>query len=174
MINWGNFDGFFSTGIPSIILYPSILITLCLVVFGLIFNKITNFKKYALWILLIEYLFIVVCSTIICRGVKSLEFDRLELVPLWTYNSIITNVKGVSVWDIVLNVVLFIPLGFLIKLLWTSISLKRIIFIAIGCSFLIEINQYIYEKGVAQFDDIMHNTIGAVIGWLIASLFVRK
>ena len=169
MINWGNFGGFFKTGIPSEVFYPSLLITVLLIAVGgpLIKN---NRKNYVLWVLLIEYLFIVVCSTIICRKPMDINFDRLELMPFWTYKCVIAHVPGVSVWDIVLNVVLFLPLGFLVKLLKPSLSIFKMLMVAFTLSLFIETNQYFFEKGVAQFDDVMHNMIGAVIGWLLAKL----
>jgi len=171
VIDWRNFDGFFSTGIPKSILLPSFAIT-TLVLFAVLLCIKGNKIKYALWTVLIEYLFIVVCSTIICRGTQSFEYARLELTPFWTYKAVYDNMPGVSVWDIVLNVVLFIPLGFLIKLLFPSLSLLKIIFIAAFCSLFIETNQYVFEKGIAQIDDVMHNILGGVLGWIIARAII--
>ena len=174
MINWGNFSGFFTTGIPSVVLYPSLIVTIILIVAGLFCGKVRNKVRYALIILLIEYLFVVICSTIVCRGVQSFEFARLELKPFWTYKAVIERVPGVSVWDIVLNVVLFVPLSFLIKLIFPAISLGKILIIAVCCSLFIETNQYVLEKGIAQIDDVMHNTIGATIGWILAKALFGK
>lgn len=168
MINWGGFYVFFSTGIPSVVLYPSFIVTIALIVVGAFCGKVRNKVRFALFILLFEYLFVVVCSTIICRGTSFLTFNRLELTPFWTYKAVITHMRGVSVWDIILNVVLFLPLGFLVKQIWSSVSIIRMLLIALLCSLFIETNQYLFEKGVAQFDDMMHNVIGALIGWLLA------
>ena len=173
MIYWGNFHGFFSTGIPREVLYPSLIITALLIIIGLLWEEIRNKRKFTLWVLLLEYIFIVVCSTIICRGLQSFKFARLELEPFWTYKAVITHVPGVSVWDIILNVVLLLPLGLLVKLLWPLVSLAKMLLIALLCSLFIETNQYIFEKGIAQFDDLMHNVIGAAIGWLVAKGVLR-
>lgn len=168
MINWGNFKGFFSTGIPSEVLYTSLLVSLVAIVIGLLWKGIQWKKKYVLWVLLCEYIFIVMCSTVICRGGMSFEFERLELTPFWTYKAVLAHTSGVSVWDIVLNIVLFLPLGFLLKLLYPTMKIWKMALIAICCSVFIEANQYFFEKGIAQIDDIMHNTIGACLGWLLA------
>lgn len=173
MVNWGNFHGFFSTGIPSAVLYPSIIVTIALIVAGVLCGKVRNKVRYTLFILLVEYLFVVLCSTVICRPSITFVFDRLELVPLWTYKCVINHAPGVSVWDIVLNVALFMPLGFLVKLIYPSLSLLKMLGIAVICSLFIEINQYIFEKGVAQTDDVMHNVIGALSGWFIAKCCIR-
>lgn len=121
-----------------------------------------------LWVLLAEYLVVVACSTVVFRGVQSFTYARLELMPFWTYKAVVQHIPGVSVWDIVLNVVLFLPLGFLIKLLYPSLSLGKMLLVAVGCSLCIETCQYALVKGIAQIDDVMHNAIGAMIGWGVA------
>lgn len=128
-----------------------------------------------MWILLVGYLFIVVCSTIVCRRAMSFCFDRLELMPFWTYRSVIAHTPGVSVWDwdIVPNVVLFIPLGFLVKLIYPSISALKMLGVAVLCSLFVETNQYVFEKGVTQIDDMMHNVIGALLGWLLTKIVLQ-
>ena len=126
-----------------------------------------------LWVLLFEYVFVVICSTILFRFTPSFKFARLELSPFWTYEAVMNHTLGVSVWDIVLNVVLFVPLGFLMKLLFSRLRLWKMALIAIYCSVFIETNQYFFEKGIAQIDDVMHNTVGAMIGWGIARICVQ-
>lgn len=167
MIDWSNFKGFFTTGIPSNVLYPSLLVTGLILIVVLIWKR-ENYRSYVLWIMLIEYTFIVVCSTILFRATLNVGFDRLELTPFWTYKAVIMHMRGVSVWDIILNVVLFLPQGFLVKLIWSSVSIIKMLLIALLCSLIIETNQYLFEKGVVQFDDMMHNVIGALMGWFLA------
>ena len=178
MIDWGNFQGFFSTGLPAFVLYPSLIFAVILIAIGVFCRKVRNKARYTLVILLVEYLFVVVCSTIICRGHQSFKYAKLELVPFWTYKAVVEKVPGVSVWDIILNVVLFVPLGLLIKLIYPAISLGKIVIVAVFCSLFIETSQFVFEKGIAQIDDVMHNTIGAAIGWLLSygilSLCCRK
>ena len=173
MINWGNFNGFFSTGIPSEVLYASLGVsTLMIVILVLVEMKRSNslevIWRTILWVLLVEYLFVVICSTVVFRGVQSFTYARLELIPFWTYKAVLEHIPGVSVWDIVLNVVMFLPLGFLVKLLYPSLSLGKMLLIAVACSLCIETSQYVFEKGIAQIDDVMHNAIGAMIGWGVA------
>jgi glycopeptide antibiotics resistance protein len=168
MINWSNFSGFFTTGVPSEVFYPSVIATAALLIFGLLWKGVKKKKDFILWVLLVEYVFIVVCSTIICRDRITFEFDRLEIIPFWTYKAVIEHTPGVSIWDIILNVVLFLPLGFLFKLLKPSISLLLMLGIAFCFSVFIESNQYFFEKGAVQIDDVMHNTIGCAIGWVLS------
>lgn len=169
MVDWSNFKGFFATGIPSGLLYSSLVAAAATIIVGLFLSSIKRKLRYVLWVLLIEYLFVVVCSTVICRSVQDFSFARLELVPFWTYRAVLNQAPGVSVWDIVLNVEMFLPLGLLVKLLFPKLPLGKVLLIAVAFSLCIETSQYLLEKGIAQIDDVMHNAIGAGGGWGVAS-----
>ena len=173
MISWDNFTGFFRTGIPIEVLVISLLMALLVAAIGMFCKQVANKKSFVLWVLLIEYLFVVACSTIIFRGEQSFTYAKLELIPFWTYWAVVKHIPGVSIWDIILNVVLFMPLGFLVTLLFPKIPWWKVLMIAMAMSIIIETNQYFFEKGIAQIDDVMHNTIGAIIGWLIARGCIR-
>ncbi|MFC0560427.1 VanZ family protein [Halalkalibacter alkalisediminis] len=69
------------------------------------------------------------------------------------------------------NVVLFMPLGFLIPSIW--VKLRRVAYImAVGfsLSFLIEMSQFLFTQRVANVDDVILNTLGAVIGYMLFSI----
>ena len=70
-----------------------------------------------------------------------------------------------SYWgDIALNILLFIPLGFLV-------GDKRTILIGLLLSAGIELTQYVLKLGVCEVDDVLNNTIGTAIGFSLYSLF---
>lgn len=168
MIDWGDFWNFFKTGVPRDVLIPSFLLMLFALGLVIFSGRVRNKRNSILWILLVEYLFIVLCSTVICRNRMVFEFARFEPSPLWTYIAVINRMPGVSVWDIVLNVVLFMPMGFLLGCIYPSIKIYRLVIVVLGCSLLIETSQYLLEKGVAQTDDLLHNIVGAVVGCFMA------
>ena len=66
------------------------------------------------------------------------------------------------------NVLLTIPLGLLLPLLWRPC---RKIWICVGIGFLagvgIELLQLITKRGYCQADDVWTNTLGAFLGWCI-------
>ena len=55
---------------------------------------------------------------------------------------------------------MFIPIGVLTGLIWKWKGLL----VAVGLSFVIEILQLITCRGLCEFDDVIHNTLGAIIG----------
>ena len=76
-------------------------------------------------------------------------------------------------WQIFLNIILFIPFGFMFPIIHSK-SFRRYhlspvftIFIGFALSFSIEVMQYITGRGLADIDDLINNTLGAVIGYLV-------
>lgn len=70
------------------------------------------------------------------------------------------------------NVLMFIPFGILLPLLhkrtqkvWTCLLM------ALLSSMLIELSQLATQRGFCQLDDVITNTIGAYIGWIVFALF---
>ncbi|WP_199429129.1 VanZ family protein [Qaidamihabitans albus] len=77
-----------------------------------------------------------------------------------------------------MNVLLFVPLGIFARLLWRQ-GFARAALLGLGASLLIEITQLTANFGTAPFvyrifdvDDLMNNTVGAMLGWVAAALFV--
>lgn len=72
------------------------------------------------------------------------------------------------------NVLLFIPLGFLLPLVWTGVRLRRALSIAIAVSVGIEVLQYfsraLGSQRTADVNDVLLNAFGACIGLALVSL----
>ncbi|MEO8404426.1 MAG: VanZ family protein [Chitinophagaceae bacterium] len=66
--------------------------------------------------------------------------------------------------DLVGNVVIFIPLPFLLFYITGIRSYRKILVIGILISLAVEIIQYVFNIGVADIDDVILNTTGAIIG----------
>lgn len=76
-------------------------------------------------------------------------------------------------WEILLNVILFIPVGVLARLL--GVSLRPVFIFSLIFSLSIELTQYFTCLGLCEiWDDVMHNTVGGVIGWLACEYMVRR
>lgn len=76
--------------------------------------------------------------------------------------------------NIILNILLFVPLGFLLPWLFYKARKWWIVYlICIGTSVVIEFLQMITRRGVFDLDDIMNNTLGGMIGYGLLVLFMR-
>lgn len=72
-----------------------------------------------------------------------------------------------------LNVVMFLPFGFLIPLMSPeNRKLSRVALGGFGFSLLIEVSQILSLRGT-DIDDLILNTLGAVLGWLCFRLWAR-
>lgn len=72
----------------------------------------------------------------------------------------------------ILNVFLFIPLGFFLPLLWGDLKKFRFTLLTgFGLSLTIEVLQ-LFTFRVTDVNDLITNTLGTVIGYLLARLFL--
>ncbi|KRN28031.1 VanZ family protein [Liquorilactobacillus mali] len=103
-------------------------------------------------------------------------FDSIEWHPLEMYKTIYT---AASQYTIVGNLVMLIPLTLFISLLWENkATFKKMFAISFLTSLTIESSQlllsYIYlEHRLFDINDLLQNTLGGVIGFLIF-LALRK
>ena len=70
------------------------------------------------------------------------------------------------------NIILFIPFGFVIPLLW-NVSNRKVIVIGACISFFIEISQLLLSRGT-DVDDLILNTSGVILGLLLYKLLYKK
>ncbi len=67
-----------------------------------------------------------------------------------------------------LNILLFVPFGFLLPILWENFrNVKRVAFMGLITTFFIEISQ-IFTFRTTDINDIITNTVGTMIGYFIA------
>lgn len=74
-----------------------------------------------------------------------------------------------SFTGVILNILLYYPMGFLLTILFPRLKAYQIILIGCGASVATELTQHLLKMGWCELDDILFNTLGAVIG-----LFVRR
>ena len=103
--------------------------------------------------LLIGYAFLILAETVLIRKPFQGEHLKLELFWSWKQFAIQQN-------QILTNVVMFVPVGVLVGWIWRW----RGLWAAAGLSIFIEILQLITARGLCEFDDVIHNMIGALIG----------
>ena len=65
----------------------------------------------------------------------------------------------------VLNVALFVPVGFLAGIGFRYIGWMKVVQWGCMLSIVIEISQFFFRKGYCEADDVIHNTLGCLIGY---------
>lgn len=87
------------------------------------------------------------------------EFDRIFLVPFSSSQVIMPYV---------LNIIMTIPLGFLLPLIWKQFrTLKKVALSGFLLSLCIELSQLFTQSRNTTTDDLIMNTLGAIIGYFI-------
>lgn len=155
------------------VLYPLFCILLPCMLYVLIqtkgFHQRTNFI-HMIWVFIFLYYVYLVLET---TGIGTIWEIRLYPgMKLQEEINLIPFRDGISL-SMILNVVMFMPLGFLLPLLWKEYqSLVRTAIIGFCFSCGIEFCQ-LFNRRVSDVDDLLMNTLGAILGWLIWIVFSR-
>ena len=119
-------------------------------------------------LLLIEYVFLIYSSTVLFRTLR--EVRSYNYTPFWSYNKIFHGDTTGLLAENIMNVVVFVPVGFLLSCVSRSLKWWKVLLIGSGISFSLEILQLVFKRGFSEFDDVFHNTLGCAIGIMIVAL----
>jgi glycopeptide antibiotics resistance protein len=101
---------------------------------------------------------------------------RPNLVPLRMIRFDVARGGAPFVVNILGNLGVFLPMGFLVPILWPRRSgsmLGRVATASFGLSLVIEVLQYFSGRRVADVDDLILNTLGGCLGYGLWSLGLR-
>lgn len=117
-------------------------------------SRVMNFAGVLVMLIAITFL------TLINRSANAVA--EVELVPFWAFR------KG-HFQELWLNAFLFFPFGLTLPYVLPDKIKNKVattILIAALFSFFIELTQLIFRLGLCETDDLIMNTLGAVIGML--------
>lgn len=161
------------------IVFFAVVLLVTLVIFTALVKrkKITVLQAAAGFMLLI-FLGIVYASTVFSRMPQGRQYE-LEL--FWSWKEALGMGEGGSstsasyLEEIILNVILLMPAGFLLPFVVGRPLRWRFGLLAgamlSGC---IEGLQLLLCRGLFEFDDILHNSAGCMIGCILGSLIVKR
>lgn len=114
---------------------------------------------------LFPYLLIILWITLIHRTCT----HPRTIAPLFYELKLIIQMQDIwSIIDSIRNILMLMPLGFMISEIFPKLrKVYKIALLALAFSAFIEITQFITARGTCQMDDIMNNTLGAVVGCYI-------
>jgi glycopeptide antibiotics resistance protein len=75
---------------------------------------------------------------------------------------------------ILLNILLYIPMGYLLPLLFPRLKGRHVLMLGFAASLLTETTQLISHLGMFDVDDLINNTLGVIIGLLLFFLFLKE
>ena len=103
--------------------------------------------------LLTGYSVLLLAETVLIR--KSFSGQHFNPELFWSWRA-----WDVQQGQILTNVLMFVPVGVIAGRIWRWKGL----WVAAGLSIVIELLQLLTARGLCEFDDVLHNVLGAVIG----------
>ena len=119
-------------------------------------------RKLSALLFLFVYYLLLLCSTVIFREARTTVHHGFD--PFWHYKAF-SQGKWLLRPEAVMNVLVFIPVGLALCLAIRRIRWWKTVVIGMALSVGIELLQLVFKRGCADIDDVIHNTLGCVIGY---------
>ncbi len=147
-------------------------------IYFMIRKKQIPILKQLSWIALAGIIFVILFATILLNVIAGgLSFNppyhHLNLVPFsWLFETWEMGFRAMMT-QVISNMIMFVPFGFLLPVVFKFFgSLLKTTGFAFCFSFLIEVFQYFIGRS-CDIDDLILNTLGAIIGYGIFLLFSK-
>lgn len=168
-MNWGevwqyvilNKNGLYQ-GMPDLLLIILGSITVVGLLFVFFSRGVKQKGRAFAMILLIAYVILVFCTTVFLRATHAHKPFDFHL--LWSYRAFLAG-KNAVMAEKIMNLVLFVPVGLLSGIVLRNTKWYYVILSSFILSVIIEILQFVLNRGYAEVDDVFHNTIGAILGF---------
>ncbi|WPO91877.1 VanZ family protein [Chryseobacterium sp. HR92] len=127
-------------------------------------------------IIIIPYTLFLLYLMFLGMGRFQYEENLLTLEPVFSTIKFIQGPnRTIDIVTIVLgNIIMFIPFGFLGWIFPDLRKLKPLLFSFISCIIIVEALQYFTRMGIFEVDDIILNTFGVYLGWLLCRCIEKK
>lgn len=127
-------------------------------------DKKLNKGKAFLWCVFVIYLVVVIGVTMLSRGNF---YGNAKIYPLFYSYRDAWNDFSITEWrNIILNICMFVPFGVFVPMLLKRLDSFWKVFVCGLClTLFIECSQLLLKRGVFEPDDLLGNTVGAMIGY---------
>lgn len=114
--------------------------------------------------LMLLYAIMVICITVVFR--QEGQDLGIKYTPFWSYARM-KHIQSRILSENIMNVVAFLPIGFLLKIGFNKLKLWHAALVGCCFSVFIELLQLVFKRGQCEVDDVIHNSLGCVIGFVI-------
>ncbi len=161
---------YLSFNYDSVVLYFSVML-IALAGTGYVIYRCVKEKQHMQWMALLLFLcycVLVVTVTILIR--RGTETMAVNMIPFTHVIKAINTGSMKSLEGDILNILLFVPFGFLLPQINKQVFRKAIFVLILGfaASTIIETIQLMFHLGYCDINDIITNSLGAVIGYWIS------
>lgn len=157
------------------ILCAVVIVALVFVGYKFIYQKKMQGQKKLSWIKLL-WLVVMICYLLVVCGATLLRvgdfYHGMQMQPLFaSYREAWAEFAARDWRNLILNILMFVPFGFLLPV---GIRKMRVFWRTYLCGFIvtlgIEVIQLVSGKGIFEWDDILNNTVGTMIGYGIFAI----
>lgn len=157
------------------ILFGIVLVVLFFIGYIVIYKKIMKGKKsikkdkLILYGISIFYIGILLGAVFLNRNAL---YGAANLHIFSSYREAYNKMELSLVRNIILNILLFVPFGFLLPIYTDKLKkLYKVVLLGFLVTLIIETIQYIARIGIFEIDDIFNNTIGVLIGYCVFMIY---
>lgn len=150
-----------------------IILTICSsFIFRAVYRKQLKIRQGLSMLILIIFMSIVFGSTVFTR---TSTISRYKLIPFWSWYEVFVNHSRSLLIEIILNMILLLPVGFLLPAIFDRRVRPSVGFlVGVIISAVIEASQLIFRRGLFEWDDMIHNGFGCMVGCLIMNMIIYK
>lgn len=127
-------------------------------------------------IIIVPYTVFLLYLMFLGMGRFQYEDNLITVEPIFsTIHFIRSTIGWKDVIIIVLgNIIMFVPFGFLGWINPQLRNLKILLYSFISCIVIVEALQYFTRMGIFEVDDILLNTFGVYLGWLLCRFIEQR
>lgn len=151
---------------PAGYLFPAIVISVLARLLWRIGKKKRKCRKYS-WkqwgfqVVVLAYVLILIQTAIFSRAPGSRAGMSMRLLETWG-----STAKAHAFF--IENILMFVPFGILFPVVFDKLRrMWQCVLIGFICSCGIELIQLATQRGYCQLDDIVTNTVGCAVGWMV-------
>ena len=149
----------------EILAFSVILLLTVIIMAYCLWKKKLNIIQAGAVVAMVIFLGIVFGSTVFTRTSTVRQY---ELMPLWSWRAIIRYHDWGLLKEDLLNCILLLPAGALLPVIANrKVKWYQAVLFGVLISAVIETSQLVFMRGLFEWDDIIHNGLGCMVGCLV-------
>lgn len=156
----------------EILAFSVILLLTVIIMAYCLWKKKLNIIQAGAVVAMVIFLGIVFGSTVFTRTSTVRQY---ELMPLWSWRAIIRYHDWGLLKEDLLNCILLLPAGALLPVITNrKVKWYQALLFGVLISAVIETSQLVFMRGLFEWDDMIHNGLGCMVGCLVVDGGVKK
>lgn len=161
-------------GKDPLIIFGALLIAGLLVLVLLINELVRNWSRINKVVLVLFVIYAVCVCYLTIMGRETKAHSTINVVPFQRIMKQLEKGDQQMLNHLFLNVLMMVPFGILVPLIHERLNKFSYAFLSgMMVSIVIETVQLVFRLGECDIDDVISNTLGAAIGYLICSLTLK-